>query len=288
MVYMFLRNYVVAPVVNMVCRPTVIGLENVPTEGPAILASNHLSVPDTIFMPVAVPRQVYFLAKSEYFNTPGIRGRIVAGFFRAINQIPMDRRGGQASARSLSAGGQALTEGKLVGIYPEGTRSPDGRLYRGKIGVARLALETGAPVIPVAMIGTDKMQPLGSRFPDPRRAKITTIFGAPMDFSDLMPQCRDHTTLRRVTDEIMDAIGELSGQERADLYAAEHKRRLAEEKTDTLRAQARDVAEAARERGRHVTDALSHQAGDLNARLHGRTPEQDQPQEDGDGAGPSA
>lgn len=200
MVYMFLRNYVVAPVVNRVCRPTVIGLEHVPSHGPAILASNHLSVPDTIFMPVAVPRQVFFLAKSEYFNTPGLKGRLTAAFFKAINQIPMDRRGGQASAKSLSAGGQALAEGKLLGIYPEGTRSPDGRLYRGKVGVARLALESGAPVIPVAMIGTDKMQPLGSRFPDPRRARITTIFGEPMDFSHLRGQQVDHATLRRVTD----------------------------------------------------------------------------------------
>lgn len=274
MVYMFLRNYVVAPVVNMVCRPTVIGLEHVPAHGPAILASNHLSVPDSIFMPVAVPRQVYFLAKSEYFNTPGIRGRIVAAFFKAINQIPMDRRGGSASAKSLSAGGQALAEGKLVGIYPEGTRSPDGRLYRGKIGVARLALETGAPVIPVAMIGTDAMQPLGSRFPDPRRARITTIFGTPMDFSHLMSQHGDHATLRRVTDEIMAAIAELSGQQTADVYAADHKRRLAEEKTSSFKAQAREVAQATRERGRSVTDAVSQQAGSLGARLHGRSHEE--------------
>ena len=273
MVYMFLRNYVVAPVVNLVCRPTVIGLEHVPAHGPAILASNHLSVPDTIFMPVAVPRQVYFLAKSEYFTTPGIRGRIVAAFFRAINQIPMDRRGGSASAKSLSAGGQALAEGKLVGIYPEGTRSPDGRLYRGKVGVARLALETGAPVVPVAMIGTDKMQPLGSRFPDPRRARITTIFGAPLDFSGLKGQQGDHATLRRVTDEIMAAIQQLSGQETADGYASEHKRRLAEERSGGLKAQARDVAQATRDRGRSVTDAVTQQASTLNARLHGRTPE---------------
>ncbi|WP_407657230.1 lysophospholipid acyltransferase family protein [Kocuria tytonis] len=267
---MFLRNYVVAPVVNLVCRPTVIGLEHVPAHGPAILASNHLSVPDSIFMPVAVPRQVYFLAKSEYFHTPGIRGRIVATFFRAINQIPMDRRGGRASAAALSAGGQALAEGKLVGIYPEGTRSPDGRLYRGKIGVARLALETGAPVIPVAMIGTDKMQPLGSRFPDPRRARITTVFGEPMDFSHLTSRHGDHPTMRRVTDEIMAAIAELSGQETADVYAADHKRRLAEEKSASFRAQARDVAQATRDRGRAMTDAVSQQAGELGAKLQGR------------------
>ncbi|CAL8897422.1 1-acyl-sn-glycerol-3-phosphate acyltransferase [Kocuria varians] len=279
MVYMFLRTYVVAPVVNLVCRPTVVGLDNVPSEGPAILASNHLSVPDAIFMPVAVPRQVYFLAKSEYFTTPGLRGRIVAWFFRAINQIPMDRRGGRASAQSLSAGGQALAEGKLVGIYPEGTRSPDGRLYRGKIGVARLALETGAPVIPVAMIGTDRMQPLGSRFPDPRRARITTVFGEPMDFSHLMSQHGDHATLRRVTDEIMAAIQQLSGQERAEGYAADHKRRLAEQKSEALAEQARDVAEATREKGRAVTDAVSQQAGALGAKLRGRS--HDTPDEQG-------
>ncbi|WP_368410633.1 lysophospholipid acyltransferase family protein [Kocuria sp.] len=266
---MFLRNYVVAPVVNLVCRPTVIGLENVPAQGPAILASNHLSVPDTIFMPVAVPRQVYFLAKSEYFTTPGLKGRVVAAFFRAINQIPMDRRGGRASARSLSAGGQALAEGKLVGIYPEGTRSPDGRLYRGKIGVARLALESGAPVVPVAMIGTDRMQPPGSRFPDPRRAKITTVFGEPMDFSELTGRQGEHAVLRRVTDEIMDRIQELSGQERAEGYAADRKRRLAEERTTGLKAQARDVAQATRERGRAVGTAVSQQAGNLAGKLQG-------------------
>ncbi len=275
MVYMFLRTYVVAPVVNLICRPTVIGLDNVPAQGPAILASNHLSVPDSIFMPVAVPRQVYFLAKSEYFTTPGLRGRVVAWFFRAINQIPMDRRGGRASAESLSAGGQALAEGKLVGIYPEGTRSPDGRLYRGKIGVARLALETGAPVIPVAMHGTDRMQPLGSRFPDPRRAKITTTFGEPMDFSHLMSQHGDHATLRRVTDEIMAAIQQLSGQERADVYAADHKRRLAQEKAQEksggLSTQAREVAQATKEKGRAVTDAVSQQAGALGEKLRDRS-----------------
>ena len=270
MVYMFLRNYVVAPVVNRVCRPTVIGLEHVPSHGPAILASNHLSVPDTIFMPVAVPRQVFYLAKSEYFNTPGLKGRLTAAFFKAINQIPMDRRGGQASAKSLSAGGQALAEGKLLGIYPEGTRSPDGRLYRGKVGVARLALETGAPVVPVAMIGTDKMQPPGSRFPDPRRARITTIFGAPLDFAHLKGQQADHATLRRVTDEIMTAIQRLSGQETAPGYAAEYKRRMAEEKSSALKSQARDAAQATRERGRAVTGAVAEQAGSLADRLHGR------------------
>ena len=270
MVYMFLRNYVVAPVVNRVCRPTVIGLEHVPSHGPAILASNHLSVPDTIFMPVAVPRQVFFLAKSEYFNTPGLKGRLTAAFFKAITQTPLDRRGGQASAKSLSAGGQALAEGKLLGIYPEGTRSPDGRLYRGKVGVARLALESGAPVIPVAMIGTDKMQPLGSRFPDPRRARITTIFGEPMDFSHLRGQQGDHATLRRVTDEIMAAIQRLSGQEVADVYATEHKRRMAEGKTSALLAQAKEVAQATRDKGRSVTDAVSQQAGHLNDTLHRR------------------
>ncbi|MCG7432821.1 1-acyl-sn-glycerol-3-phosphate acyltransferase [Kocuria indica] len=271
MVYMFLKTYVVGPVVNLVCRPTVVGLENVPEHGPAILASNHLSVPDAVFMPVAVPRQVYFLAKSEYFTTPGLKGRVIGAFFKAINQIPMDRRGGKASAKSLSAGGQALAEGKLIGIYPEGTRSPDGRLYKGKIGVARLALETGAPVIPVAMFGTDKMQPLGSRFPDPRRAKVTTVFGEPMDFSDLMSRHGDHATMRRVTDEIMAAIQKISGQEMADVYAADHKRALAEEKTAALKDQARDVLEATRDKGRAVTDAVSQQASNLGAKLQGRS-----------------
>lgn len=273
MVYMFLKRYVVGPVTHAVYRPSAVGLENVPAHGPAILASNHLSISDSLFMPVAVPRQVYFLAKAEYFTGRGLKGRVVAAFFRAINQIPMDRAGGRASVRALSTGGRALQEGKLVGIYPEGTRSPDGRLYRGKIGVARLALETGAPVIPIAMLGTDKIQPLGTRFPDPRRAKVTTVFGEALDFSHLKGRHGDHATMRRVTDEIMAAIAQLSGQDIAPGYAGEYKKKLAEHKRESLKAQVRDAAESAKEKGRAVSAQVTQQAEQLGAKLPGRSQE---------------
>lgn len=271
MVYMFLKRYVVGPVVNTVYRPKAVGLENVPAQGPAILASNHLSISDSVFMPVAVPRQVYFLAKSEYFTGPGLKGKIVGAFFRAINQIPMDRAGGKASAQALSAGGKVLVDGNLLGIYPEGTRSPDGRLYKGKIGVARLALETGAPVIPIAMVGTDKIQPVGARFPDPRRAKVTTVFGEPLDFSHLKGQHGNHATMREVTDQIMAAIQALSGQETVDVYAANYKKELAEQKREQFRTQVKDVAESAREKGRSVSASVTQQAEQLGNKLPGRS-----------------
>ncbi|MFI7483020.1 lysophospholipid acyltransferase family protein [Kocuria sp. M1R5S2] len=266
MVYMFLKRYVVGPLVNVAFRPEVRGLEHVPTEGPAILASNHLSVSDSVFMPVAVPRQVFFLAKSDYFTGPGIKGRVVGAFFRAINQIPMDRSGGRASATSLSNGGQKLAEGELLGIYPEGTRSPDGRLYKGKIGVARLALETGAPVVPIAMVGTDKVQPVGSRMPLPRRkARVTTIFGEPLDFSGYRGRQGEHALLREVTDEIMRAIQALSGQVSVDVYAGDHKKRLAEQKRQEARqaaaemvGSAKDKARTAAQSAKNAADAITH------------------------------
>lgn len=235
MVYMFLKNWVVAPFINLTFRPKVVGAHNVPRTGAAILASNHLAAADHIFMPIAVDRQIFFLAKSDYFTGKGLKGKIVAWFFRAINQIPMDRSGGKKSAASLSAGGKKLAEGELLGIYPEGTRSHDGRLYRAKIGVARLVLESGAPVIPIAMIGTDVVQPLGSPFPAPWRQKkgfrVTTIFGEPLDFSHLRGRAGDRDVVRQIADEIVQAIQELSGQEYVEAYAADVKRAQAHGKT---------------------------------------------------------
>lgn len=232
MVYMFLKNWVVAPFINLVFRPKVVGAHNVPSTGAAILASNHLSASDHIFMPIAVERQIFFLAKSDYFTGKSLKGKIVAWFFRAINQIPMDRSGGRKSAASLSAGGKKLVEGELLGIYPEGTRAHDGRLYRGKIGVARLVLESGAPVVPIAMIGTDVVQPLGAPFPAPWRQKngfrLTTIFGEPLDFSHLKDRADDRDAVRQITDEIMQAIQKLSGQEYVHAYAADVKRAAAQ------------------------------------------------------------
>lgn len=176
-------------------------------------------------MPLMVTRPVIFLAKSEYFTGTGLKGKLTAMFFRLTNQLPMDRSGGAASAASLETGMNVLNHGGLLGIYPEGTRSPDGRLYRGKVGVARLALQAGVPVIPVAMIGTDKVQPIGKRLPNIRR--IGMIFGEPLDFSRYQGMADDRLIQRSVADEIMYELMRLSGQEYVDEYAAVVKLRLA-------------------------------------------------------------
>jgi 1-acyl-sn-glycerol-3-phosphate acyltransferase len=223
--YWFMKTFVLGPVLKTLFRPWVKGLDNVPARGAAILASNHLSFSDSIFMPLMVPRPVVFLAKSEYFTGRGIKGKLTAAFFRLTNQLPMDRSGGAASAQSLDAGMDVLRNGSLLGIYPEGTRSPDARLYRGKVGVARLALKAQVPVIPVAMIGTDKVQPIGKRVPNIRR--IGMIFGEPLDFSRYYGLEDDRLIERSVTDEIMYALMRLSGQEYVDEYAAAVKLRLA-------------------------------------------------------------
>ena len=230
MFYWFMKTFVLGPVLKTLFRPWVKGLDNVPAEGAAILASNHLSFSDSIFMPLMVPRPVVFLAKSEYFTGKGIKGRLTATFFRLTNQLPMDRSGGAASALSLNAGMDVLKNGSLLGIYPEGTRSPDSRLYRGKVGVARLALQARVPVIPVAMIGTDKVQPIGKRMPNIRR--IGMIFGEPLDFSRYYGMEDDRLVQRSVTDEIMYELMRLSGQEYVDEYAAVVKLRLAGKATE--------------------------------------------------------
>lgn len=222
--YWVMKRIFLGPILKLLFRPWVKGLDNVPEHGAAILASNHLSFSDSIFMPLMVPRPVVFLAKSEYFTGTGIKGRLTAMFFRMTNQLPMDRSGGAASAVSLGAGMDVLHNGGLLGIYPEGTRSPDARLYRGKVGVAKLALEAGVPVIPVAMIGTDKVQPIGKRLPNIRR--IGMIFGEPLDFSEYEDRAEDRAVQREVTDKIMSRLMQLSGQEYVDEYAAVVKLRL--------------------------------------------------------------
>lgn len=227
MFYYVAKTFVVGPVVNMAFRPWVKGLGNVPQEGAAILASNHLSFSDSVFLPVKVPRPVRFLAKKDYFDRRGPMGWAQKSFFDVTGQIPMDRSGGKASQDSLDAGEQALRDGAVLGIYPEGTRSPDGRLYRGKLGVARLALRTRVPVIPVAMIGTDKVQPIGKKVPNIRRVGV--IFGEPMTFEGYYDNADDRFAQRAVTDEIMYQIMRLSGQEYVDTYAADEKRRLERE-----------------------------------------------------------
>jgi 1-acyl-sn-glycerol-3-phosphate acyltransferase len=227
--YWIMKRIFIGPIVNLLFRPWVKGLDNIPATGAAVIVSNHLSFSDSIFLPLAVPRPVVFLAKSEYFTGKGLKGKMTAAFFRLSNQLPMDRSGGAASASSLSAGEEVLKSGGILGIYPEGTRSPDGRLYRGKTGVAKLILATGVPVIPVAMIGTDKVQPIGRRIPNIRRVGV--IVGEPMDFRRYAGMGEDRFIQRSVTDEIMYALMRLSGQEYVDVYASSVKERLASAKT---------------------------------------------------------
>jgi 1-acyl-sn-glycerol-3-phosphate acyltransferase len=208
-----------------VYRPWAEGLEHVPATGPAIVASNHLSFSDSLFMPLVVPRRVTFLAKSDYFTGRGIKGWLTRVFFRGIGQVPVDRAGGKASEAAIGAALKILGRGDLLGIYPEGTRSPDGRLYRGKTGVARMALEAKVPVIPVAMIDTEKMQPPGRLIPRIMRPGLR--FGKPLDFSRYEGMEDDRYVLRSVTDEIMYALMDLSGQEYVDTYAQRAKAEIA-------------------------------------------------------------
>jgi 1-acyl-sn-glycerol-3-phosphate acyltransferase len=242
-------------VLRVFYQPWVRGAENVPEEGPAILASNHLAVIDSFFLPLMLPRSVVFLGKQDYFTGRGVKGKIVAGFMRGVGTIPVDRTGGKASEAALATGARRLREGGLFGIYPEGTRSPDGRLYRGKTGVARLALESGAPVVPVAMVGTDIAQPIGKRIP--RLHRIGIVIGEPLDFSRYAGLENDRFVLRSITDEIMYEIMRLSGQEYVDVYAATMKARLA--KKDAATAKKKDVpapAGPAAPGGRPVPDRV--------------------------------
>lgn len=227
MFYWFLKLFVVGPIAKVLFRPWAEGVENVPKTGPAVLASNHLSLADTVFLPLAVDRKITFLAKSDYFTGRGLKGRLTAGFFRGVGQVPLDRTGGRSSDPALRSSLQVLAEGELVGIYPEGTRSPDGRLYRGRTGVARLALEGKVPVIPVAMIETDRIVPPGRL--RPRLARPGVRFGEPLDFSRYEGMEGDRLVLRSITDELMYKLAELSGQEYVDEYASTVKRRLAEQ-----------------------------------------------------------
>jgi 1-acyl-sn-glycerol-3-phosphate acyltransferase len=224
-VFYWLAKAVIAPLLRLIYRPWSRGTQNIPSKGPAILAGNHLAVVDSFFLPVMIPRRVFFIAKSDYFTGRGVKGRLVAGFMRGIGMIPVDRAGGRAAMASLSQGLKVLKSGHLFGIYPEGTRSPDGRLYRGKTGVARLALESGAPVIPVVMVGTNLAQPPGKRIP--KRIPVGMVVGEPLDFSRYAGLQDDRFVLRAVTDEIMYRLMELSGQEYVDVYAATMKARLA-------------------------------------------------------------
>jgi 1-acyl-sn-glycerol-3-phosphate acyltransferase len=219
--YWFLKLIAIGPALRIVFRPRAEGLENVPEEGPAVLASNHLSYADWLFMPLTLSRRVSFVAKAEYFTGPGVKGWLQKRFFSGSGQIPIDRSGADAAEGALMSAKKVLGRGELFGIYPEGTRSHDGRLYRGKIGVARLALETGVPVIPVAVLGTDEVAPPGKKFG--RVTRPVVRFGEPLDFSRYEGMEGDRYILRSVTDQIMYEIMKLSGQEYVDEYAAKVK-----------------------------------------------------------------
>lgn len=224
MIYWFLKNLVVGPIVKTVFRPWISGAENIPRTGGVILASNHLSFVDSVFLPLLIERPIVFLAKSDYFTGRGIKGALVKLFFKSTGMLPIDRSGGKASEASLNTGLRVLAGDQVLGIYPEGTRSPDGKLYRGRTGVARMVLEGHVPVIPVAMIDTEKVMATGTKIPKVHRVGI--IIGEPLDFSRFEGMEGDRFILRSITDEIMVELSRISGQEYADVYASSVKERL--------------------------------------------------------------
>ncbi|MBM3687245.1 MAG: 1-acyl-sn-glycerol-3-phosphate acyltransferase [Actinobacteria bacterium] len=226
MLYWVLKWIVIGPWLRVLFRPWTDNMDAIPVEGPAILVSNHLSFSDSFFLPLVTKRRITFLAKQEYFTGKGIKGLISKAFFTGVGQVPIDRTSGRAAEAAITTGIRILDEGHLLGIYPEGTRTADGRLYRGKTGVARMALEGHAPVIPVAMIGTYEIQPPGRIRPRIRRVGVR--FGDPLDFSRYDGMESDRFVLRSVTDEIMYALMELSGQEYVDMYATRAKEIKAE------------------------------------------------------------
>ncbi|MFD1720796.1 lysophospholipid acyltransferase family protein [Amnibacterium endophyticum] len=225
MLYYILKNFFLGPYVRSTFRPWVSGAENVPASGPVILASNHVSVLDSLFLPLALKRRVTFLAKSDYFTGSGLKGFVLRTFMNGIGQLSIDRSGGKASEASLDTGVDVLRRGGMLGIYPEGTRSPSGKLYRGRTGVARMVLEAKVPVVPVAMFDTDKSMPIGAKIPKVRRIGI--VIGEPLDFSRFEGLEGDRFVLRSITDEIMVEIARLSGQEYVDVYASTLRRAAA-------------------------------------------------------------
>jgi 1-acyl-sn-glycerol-3-phosphate acyltransferase len=219
-----LSRVVIGPLLHAYGRPRVTGLENIPETGPAILASNHLSIVDSVYLPLMIARPVVFPAKAEYFSAKGPIGRLWAAYLRSTKQLEINRHDTRSAQATLEAAAGILRAGDLFGFYPEGTRSPDGRLYRGRSGVGWLALNSGAPVVPVAMIGTRKMLPPGSSVPRP--ARIEVRIGKPLEFGHLAgdPPARAR---RAVADDVMRAIGELSGQEYVHEYASDVKAKQA-------------------------------------------------------------
>ena len=225
MAYFLIKNFVLGPILQLLFRPWIRGKKNIPSNGGAILASNHLSFVYLIFLPLKVRRPVTFLAKSEYFTGKGVKGALTRWFFKATGQLPIDRSGGKASEDSLNTGLGVLERGLLLGIYPEGTRSPDAKLYRGRTGIARMVLEAKVPVIPVAMIDTEKVMPIGSK--RPKIQKVGVNVGEPLDFTRFAGMEGERAVLRAVTDQIVYQIHKLSGQEYEDIYASTVRNRMA-------------------------------------------------------------
>lgn len=213
-----MKYVLLGPLMRLAFRPRVVGAEHLPRHGGALVASNHLAVIDSFVLPLMVPRRMVFPAKAEYFTQPGVLGTLKRWFFDGMGQVPIERGNGRAARAALDTGIDVLREGNLFGIYPEGTRSPDGRLYKGRTGVARMALEARVPVVPVAMVGTDRANPVGSRFWRPHRIGIR--IGAPLDFSRYYGVTDDRQVERAMTDEIMAALDDLSDQEYVDVYAS--------------------------------------------------------------------
>ena len=218
-----LSRVVAGPILHAFGRPRATGLENIPASGPALLASNHLSIIDSVYLPLMLSRPVVFPAKAEYFTARGPVGRLWAAYLRSTNQLAMNRNDTRSATATLEAAAEILRAGELFGFYPEGTRSPDGRLYRGRSGLGWLVLNTGAPVIPIAMSGTRKMMPPGKL---PRPAKIEIKIGKPMEFGHLAGDPPGRAR-RIIADEVMQAIRDLSGQEYVHEYASDVKEKLA-------------------------------------------------------------
>ncbi len=219
--YWLFKYVLMGPLLSLMGRPKVQGLENVPSSGAAILASNHLAVADSFYLPLVVRRRITFLAKAEYFTGTGVKGWFTRWFYNAAGQVPIDRTNADSAQAALQTATRLLGEGKLLGMYPEGTRSPDGRLYKGKTGLARVALESGIPVIPVAMVGTDVVNPPGSKMW--RFGRVEVRVGKPMDFTRFEGLAGNRFIERAVIDEVMYELMRLSGQEYVDLYAADIK-----------------------------------------------------------------
>ena len=225
----WLVKTVLAPFLRMLFRPTVRGAEHLPASGAAILAGNHTTFLDNLMIPLVTPRRVTFLAKSDYFTGRGFKGLLSKHFFRGVGMIPIDRSGGAASEQALATGMQVLKDGGVLGLYPEGTRSPDGRLYRGRTGVARMALEAGVPVVPVGLVGMFALQPAGRKLP--KIGKVEVRIGRPLDFSRYAGMEGDRFVLRSITDEIMYELMNLSGQTYVDTYATKAKEDLERART---------------------------------------------------------